>query len=131
MTVSAGPGGERLAAWPVPPDDPTLRLRYRHSVTLSPVEERYEVAAGTLIQTQLRFSEHGPGLPTQADAGQSWTMEGGEFVLRLARPFDGITARVDPAQAPTISIGGRTIDLAQWGRRRIHLAARPGRCPDD
>ncbi len=131
VIVSAGTPGATLGAWPLPAEDAVLRLRYRHSVTLSPVEERYDVAGSTLVQTQIRFAEHGPGLPTQAEPGQAWSQEDGEFVLRLARPLDGIAARVDPAQQPTLAVGARTIDLAQWGRRAIHLTVRPGRCPGD
>ncbi len=130
VTVSAMPDGPALAAWNVRAGD-EIRIRYVHSVTLSPVEERYRVAAGMLEQTEIRFEEHGPGLPTEADAspGASWSHEGGQFVVRLDRRFEGIVARVDPGQAPRLDIASRTVDLAQWGRRALRLSATAGRCP--
>ncbi|HEX4885109.1 MAG TPA: DUF1850 domain-containing protein [Casimicrobiaceae bacterium] len=126
VTVAAV-NGATLGAWPVA-RDAVLVLRYRHSVTLTPVEERYRVDGATLVQTELRFEEHGPGLATEADAGGSWSREGGQFVLRFERRFDEIVARVDAAQQPRLDIGGVAIDLAQWGRRAVRLAAHAGRC---
>lgn len=132
LVVSAGQGGERLGAWPVPPDPPLVTIRYLHSVTLTPVVEVYRVGNGELLQIEIRFSEHGPGLPTQADAGAdaAFTRENGQFVVRLARSFHGISARVDPAQQPRLTVGAESIDLAQWGTGSLHIGTRPGRCPE-
>jgi hypothetical protein len=127
LTASA-PRGDLLGAWPVDAASPVI-LRYRHSVTLTPVEERYRVDGATLVQTEIRFEEHGPGLPTEADAGGTWVRDGGQFVLRLDRRFAAIDARVDPAQQPRLTAGPWTVDLGQWGRRALRLAARPGSCP--
>jgi hypothetical protein len=56
-----------------------------HSVTRTPVDERYRVERGTIVQTRLRFEQHGPGLPTEADAGGTWTREGGAYVVTMER----------------------------------------------
>lgn len=123
VVVGAAPEGGVLGAYPLDAGEPAFALRYTHSVTRTPVEERYRVDGEAIVQTQLRFVEHGPGLPTHADAGGTWTREDGQFVLRLARPLGSIAARVDPAQSPTLVAGAGVVDLAQWGRRPIHLYA--------
>jgi len=128
VTVSAI-DGSLLAAYPLAAADGRFALRYVHSVTRTPVEERYRVDGGAITQTELRFAEHGPGLPTAAAAGEVWSREGDQFVVRMTRPLDGIRARVDPAQSPRLDPGGADADLAQWGARPIVLAARQGACP--
>lgn len=128
VTVSAI-DGVLLAAYPLAAADGAFALRYVHSVTRTPVEERYRVDGGTLTQTELRFAEHGPGMPTAAAAGEAWSREGDQFVVRMARPLEGIRARVDPAQSPRLDAGGAAVDLAQWGARPIVLAVLPGACP--
>ncbi len=127
VTVSAI-DGSLLAAYPLAADG-DFALRYVHSVTRTPVEERYRVDGATLTQTELRFAEHGPGLPTAASSGEVWSREGDQFVVRMKRPLEGIRARVDPAQSPRLDAGAADVDLAQWGTRPIVLAARLGACP--
>lgn len=128
VTVTAADGA-LLAALPLAAVDGVFALRYVHSVTRTPVEERYRVDGGAITQTELRFAEHGPGLPTVAAAGEVWSREGYQFVVRMTRPLDGIRARVDPAQSPRLDSGGAAVDLAQWGARPIVLAVLPGACP--
>jgi hypothetical protein len=128
VTVSAIDGA-LLGAYPLDRAEDLIALTYVHSVTRTAVEERYRVDGATLTQTELRFSEHGPGLPTAAGAGEAWSREGSQFVLRMARPLEVIQARVDPAQSPRLAAGTADVDLAQWGVRPIRLAARGGACP--
>jgi len=128
LTVSAV-DGTLLAAHTLAADEGRFTLRYVHSVTRTPVEERYRVEGAALVQTELRFAEHGPGLPTAAADGEAWSREGNQFVVRMTRPFDGIRARVDPAQSPRLATATSDVDLAQWGARPVVVAARPGACP--
>jgi hypothetical protein len=127
VTVHAADGA-LLGAYPVGPLDTSVALSYVHSVTRTPVHERYRLDGTTFVQTELRFQDHGPGLPAQPAAGESFAQEGDAFVLRMARPVDGIRARVDAAQSPRLAVGGTDVDLAQWGSRAIRLAALPGPC---
>jgi hypothetical protein len=76
----------------------------------------------------MRFEQHGPGLPTEADAGGSFTSEDGRFVSRMARRFDGIRMRVHRDQRPTLSSGGGQVDLTRWGDRALMVV--PVDCPD-
>ncbi|MDH5286801.1 MAG: DUF1850 domain-containing protein [Betaproteobacteria bacterium] len=128
LTVSAV-DGTLLAAQPLAAGEAGFALRYVHSVTRTPVEERYRVDGAALVQTELRFAEHGPGLPTAAADGEAWSREGDQFVVRMTRPLDGIRARVDPAQSPRLATATSDVDLAQWGARPVVVGARPGACP--
>ena len=106
----------------------TFSVSYLHSVTRTLVDERYVVENGALVQTEMRFEQHGPGLPTEADPGGSFTTEGGRFVSRMSRRFDGIRMRVHRDQHPTLSSRGGRVDLARWGDRALMVV--PVDCPD-
>jgi hypothetical protein len=100
-------------------------------VTRTPVEERYRLEGATLVQTEIRFSQHGPGLPTEADAGGTWRRDGDVFVVTMARTHDAIAMRVHRDQSPRLAVAGdpHTVDLAQWGDRAIALTASAAPCP--
>jgi hypothetical protein len=101
-----------------------------HSVTRTPVDERYRADGPTIVQTSIRFEQHGPGLPTEADAGGAWRREDGRYVVTMDRRFASIAMRVAAAQSPRLAVDGdpRAVNLAQWGDRAIALSARPGAC---
>ena len=107
-TLATGPAG-------------SFDLTYIHSVTRTPVVETYRVEADALVQTSIAFDSHGPGLPTQPDAGETWREVDGRFVVSMARRFERIRMRVHRDQSPQLHITGGTIDLAQWGNRAIEL----------
>ena len=123
VAVDAAPGGERLASIALDSARASFVVTYVHSVTRTPVDESYRVEGHALEQTGIAFSEHGPGLPTQPDPGQTWTDVDGRFRLTLARHFDAIRMRVHRDQSPTLTVDGRAIDLSQWGNRAIALHA--------
>ena len=60
--------------------DPTFTVNYVHSVTRTPVDERYRIDGNSIVETEIRFDQHGPGLPTEADAGAQWTRRDGRYV---------------------------------------------------
>ena len=101
-----------------------------HSVTRTPVDEHYRVERGAIVQTRLRFEQHGPGLPTEADAGGTWTRDGDAYVVTMARELGEIAMRVHADQKWRLVVDGdpRAVDLAQWGNRAIALSARAGAC---
>ena len=107
---------------------PAFRVTYVHSVTLTPVEERYVVEGDHIVQTEIRFVEHGPGLPTAPDAGGTFEQRDGTFVVRGRREFDRIVMRVDAAQEPALATATRTLDLARWGHRALALTASADGC---
>lgn len=107
---------------------PDFAITYMHSVTRTAVEERYRADGATLVETQMTFSQHGPGLPTAADAGGTMRTVDGRVVLTMARSFDAIVMRVHADQSPQLQVSGRAIDLAAWGNRALALRAVAGAC---
>lgn len=129
LTLDSYPERAPLAQVAVTDNDATFTVGYVHSVTRTPVTERYRVDGDTLVETEIRFPQHGPGLPTEPDAGETFERRDGEFVVTMARRFPVIVMRVHRDQAPTLRIGGRAQDLAVWGNRAIALSAGPCRAP--
>lgn len=120
------PAGNRpVALLPAPEGGGVFRIRYIHSVTRTPVVETYRVSGDAVVQTGIMFSEHGPGLPTAPDAGQTWGEVDGQFVVTLDRRFAAIRMRVHRDQSPQLLLGERAVDLAQWGNRALDLRVAP------
>jgi hypothetical protein len=92
-----------------------------HSVTRTPVLERYEIAGAEIVETELRFEQHGPGLPTEADAGGTLTVSDGGFVVTMNRRFVAFVMQVHADQTPRLVVDTRAMDLAQWGNRALAL----------
>jgi len=130
LTLASHPDGKPLAQLEAPGASPAFSIRYVHSVTRTPVVERYRVDGTSIEETEIRFSQHGPGLPTAADADGAWRREGDTMVVSMHRRFDSIALRVHADQKWRLAIDGdpRPVDLAQWGNRAVSLAARPGAC---
>jgi hypothetical protein len=128
LSIASSPDGAPLAFVALPPTDATFRLTYRHSVTRTPVEERYRVEDDAIVQTEIRFEEHGPGLPTEPDAGAQWTRRDGRYVVTLNRRFPRVTMRIESSTHPALDASARTVDLAQWGNRALELKPVPGPC---
>jgi hypothetical protein len=126
--LASHPDGKPLAQVEAPRG--TFAISYVHSVTRTPVDERYRVAQGDIVQTRLRFEQHGPGLPTEADAGGTWSRDGDAYVVTMARELHAIAMRVHADQKWRLAVDGdpRPVDLAQWGNRAISLSARAGAC---
>ena len=89
-----------------------------------------EDLGATIVQVAIRFEQHGPGLPTEADAGGTWRREGGAYVVSMTRRLGSIAMRVHADQKPRLAVDGdpRAVDLAQWGNSAIALSARAGNC---
>ena len=130
IALAAHPEGSVLAQFDVPAGGPTFTVTYVHSVTRSPVIERYRIDGDAIVQTEIRFVQHGPGLPTEADAGGTFTRREGEFVVSMQRRFAVIVMRVHADQAPRLTAGGRSDDLAAWGNRALAVRASADACAD-
>jgi hypothetical protein len=129
LTLAGYPVGERLSLLALPPDDASFSIVYTHSVTRTPVTEKYRVAGSEIVETEMRFEQHGPGLPTEADAGGTFSRVDGRFVVTMDRRLPEIVMQVHRDQTPRITAGTHSIDLAQWGNRALTLGAIPGSCP--
>lgn len=121
LAVTAVPEGQRLATISPEGVAAAFDIVYVHSVTHTPVIETYRLDHGALLETSIVFQQHGPGLPTEPDAGQTWVERDGRFVVTLARRFDAIRMRVHRDQSPQLVIDGRHVDLAAWGNRAVEL----------
>ncbi len=130
LTLASHPEGQVLAALVLSPADPSFSLTYVHSVTRTPVTERYVVAGGELVEKQIRFTQHGPGLPTEADPGGTYTNRNGEFIVTMNRRFPVIVMQVHADQSPRLDVGKRAADLAQWGNRALSLGLVHGPCTE-
>jgi hypothetical protein len=124
LDVLDSPAGTPLARVPLAANG-AFALRYTHSVTLRPVESRYELRAGRIVQTAEAFDAHGPGMATEAQPGERWetqyTDAGQRFVLHMTRPLPQLVVRLHPLPSFRLLVGARTIDLDQWGARAVEL----------
>jgi hypothetical protein len=128
LELASHPDGATLQRIALPAQAPDFAITYVHSVTRTPVEERYRVDGATLVETQMSFSQHGPGLPTAADAGSAMRTVDGRLVVTMARNFDTIVMRVHADQLPQLHASNRAVDLAAWGNRALALRAVAGAC---
>ena len=128
LTLAAHPDGVRLSLLALPADDASFALVYTHSVTRTPVTELYRIDGSEIVETEMRFEQHGPGLPTEADAGGTFTRADGRFVVTMNRRFPAIVMQVHRDQSPRLIAGTRMLDLAQWGNRALALGVIPGPC---
>ena len=128
LTLAAHPDGGRLSLLALPADDASFSLVYTHSVTRTPVTELYRIDGSEIVETEMRFEQHGPGLPTEADVGGTFTRADGRFVVTMDRHLSEIVMQVHLDQSPRLAAGTRSVDLAQWGNRALVLGAIPGTC---
>jgi hypothetical protein len=122
LAIAAHPEGASLALL----NAPTFAVGYVHSVTRTPVEERYALRGDAIVQSSMRFVEHGPGLPTESDAGYAFERTPQGFAVTMDRTFERIVMRVAGAQSPRLTAGDLEVDLARWGDRAIVLT--PASC---
>jgi hypothetical protein len=121
--------GERVLAAPLANPDASFTMTYIHSVTRTPVTETYRATAEGLVQTAIRFEQHGPGLPSGPAAGERWIARDSGFEVAMQRKLESVVIRVHGDQSPRLAIDGRTVDLARWGNRPLVLDARiSGHC---
>ncbi len=120
LALRGFPGGEPLARVPLP--QPEFALRYTHSVTLRPVESRYAIRSGRIVQTAETFDEHGPGMATEPLAGERLDRVGARFVLTMRRPIERLIVNVQKLPAQKLVTGGDAIELMQFGERALEIA---------
>ena len=128
LTLTSHPDGRPLAAVAVAQDPPEFTITYVHSVTRTPVIERYAIAGSEIVETEMRFEQHGPGLPTEADAGGTFRRSDGGFVVTMYRHWPEIVMQLHRDQSPRLATGAFSLDLAQWGNRALSLGVMAGPC---
>ncbi len=117
---SEGPPVARLPAGP----DGAFSLSFIHSVSRTPVTDRYRVIDGRIVQTAEEFQAHGAGLPSIGnDIGATgWRHENGRFILDLDRETGPIPLRIQAQFLNTLHIGDRELPLASLGYGALTLA---------
>ena len=101
-----------------------VELRYLHSVTRTIVRETLGLDPRGFVQQRIEFLEQGPGLPTQALAGERYVRLPDRFVYEnMQRTIGVLDMRVDPAQRQELEADGVTHSLTRWGRRSLRLEA--------
>jgi hypothetical protein len=128
LTLASFPDSRRLAQIELPDSDASFSITYMHSVTRTPVTERYGIAGSEIVETEIRFEQHGPGLPTEADAGGTFTQRDDSFVVTMDRHYPSIVMQMHRDQSPRLVAGSRVHDLAQWGNRALELAIGAAHC---
>ncbi|TNE40701.1 MAG: DUF1850 domain-containing protein [Alphaproteobacteria bacterium] len=105
----------------LPDGENDFSLFFIHSVSKTEVEDQYRVNGPHIIQTAELFIAHGAGLPSLKDevGEQSWTLENGQFVLKMDRPIDKLVLRVNPDYRNRLVFDGTDLDITQWGRRAL------------
>ncbi|MEO6565580.1 MAG: DUF1850 domain-containing protein [Casimicrobiaceae bacterium] len=130
IELASHPDGATLAHVAVATAAPEFTITYMHSVTRTPVEERFAIDGTTLVETQMSFALHGPGLPTAADPGGTMTIVDGRHLVSMARRYDTFVMRVHADQLPQLHVAGQVLRLTAWGNRALSLRAVAGTCPD-
>lgn len=124
LELRAAPDGSRLARIALASDQ-RFALRYTHSVTLRPVESRYEIRAGRIVQIAEVFDEHGPGMATAPLAGERLDTvrdaDGVRYVLWMARPIERLVVRVQAQPAQRLIAGDEVVELIEFGERAVEL----------
>ena len=115
----------------IPLTDARFSLSFIHSVSLTPVEDLYQIetdaqAAYRIVQTAERFIAHGQGLPSMEGEPDAIAFEhhDGEFLLRMQRPIDDLLVRTDQRFKNRLHTGTTTIDLNQWPDTGLRIAPR-------
>jgi hypothetical protein len=99
-----------------------VTLTYLHSVTHTPVRETLALGRDGFVQQRIEFTEHGPGMPTEALPGERFLRTSHGFVIEnMQRPVGILNMRVDPAQQQVLEAGGGAISLTRWGRQALRL----------
>jgi hypothetical protein len=120
LALRAFPTGAPLATVPLP--HAGFALRYTHSVTLRPVESRYAIHNGRIVQTAEVFDDHGPGMATAPLAGERFERIGARYVLTMQRPVEPLIVRVQAGTAQTLVAGDDALELARFGERAVLIA---------
>ena len=101
--------------------DDKFTLSFIHSVSLTPVEDLYELKKNSpenylIKQVEERFMTHGYGLPSTNGAPdvQRFEQRNKGFTLYLDRPIETLIVRLDRRFKNRLSTGTKKINLNQW-----------------
>ncbi len=90
-------------------------ILYTHSIHLSEVQERYRAEKdGTITLFELIYEDFGIGMPSEAIAGETFTMEDGKYIMSgMDRNYRFFYLRTGQVKADhTITYGGKARKLS-------------------
>ncbi len=127
LTIRQYPGMTALATVPMT-KDLTFSLSFIHSVTITPVQDIYEITPdGGICQTSEIFESHCAGLPysdEETNATQ-WEQRDGKFILHMRRNIPRLVVRTDKNYQNRLHLPEQTIDLNQWADQALLLNITP------
>lgn len=90
-----------------------FRIRFIHSINLSPVDEEFRIApGGAIILKRMMYDQFSTGMPSGDDEG--FVIEEGRFATYPDRSMREIALRVSPLKGHTITYRGKTVALTRW-----------------
>lgn len=108
-----------LACYPL--KRPDFSLSFIHSVSLSPVTDRYQITGSDqdnlhILQTEEEFVTHGQGLPSLTNEPDAVYFEKKQdsFILHLNRPIPDLIVRLDTRFKNRLHLDHHIINLNQW-----------------
>lgn len=94
------------------PDSNHFELGYTHSVSLTPVDEFFEITEDKkLILQKTVYESFGVGLPYEQMCDTDFEIIDGKFVLYLKRNFDVINMVISPIPKHTITVNGEVYEI--------------------
>lgn len=100
--------------------DAQFELSFIHSVSLTPVIDKYQILETyngfKIRQTEEVFLAHGQGLPslTQEPDALSFELINGSFVLKMNREISNLIVRTDARFENKLRTGSKNINLNKW-----------------
>ena len=108
-----------LACYPM--TRPHFSLSFIHSVSLTPVTDRYQITDSDhgnlqILQTEEQFVTHGQGLPSLTNEPDALHFETKKdfFILHLNRPIPDLIVRLDTRFKNRLHLDHHIINLNQW-----------------
>ncbi|MCZ2720116.1 DUF1850 domain-containing protein [Marinomonas sp. 15G1-11] len=107
--------------------DDRFDLSFIHSVSLTPVVDKYSVVTRgnelSILQTAEHFIAHGQGLPSLLNEPDAYDFESknGEFILKMHREIPNLIVRTDSRFQNRLHTSDITVNLNQWSDIGLHI----------
>lgn len=115
--------GKRMMQWRVKEGE-TFLWRFTHSITLTPVESRYRVEKGEIIQTMEVFETHGYGLPSNTDdiGVKEWQTKDGKYFLSMKRRVSPLIFRISTEYKSRLYVKGSEYLLKNYDGKALKVS---------
>jgi hypothetical protein len=102
--------GRLLAFFPAE-DGSEFKIKFIHSIHLTPVYESYRIEGSKIVQHQIKYKEFGIGMPANAEGEESFSEIDGYYVISgMNREFQQIDLRVARVtESQELMVNGKNI----------------------